>query len=159
MSDQAPVTVTVPTELERSDGFVDLAVLFGTGLLIWWLAVPKDLGPLHIGGIALWYTLPLFAIIAVFTLTGEPAADVPYIGAVAAGLRSKLGLRRAHEWLLAYWHFFKVAQWPPITHALGERWKNSRLRSATRTRLPWLRWPSANGVRRLSRHVPFLSRS
>jgi hypothetical protein len=77
---------------------------------------------------------------------------------VAAGIRSKLGLRRAHEWLLAYVHYFKAAQWPPIQTNLETRWQNLRLRSAIRTRLPWLRLPNVSGVRQLSKRLQFWSK-
>ncbi len=142
MTDLAPPTVTVPTELERSDGFVDLSILAAAVLTMWELA-------LH--GVPIWAMAPIVVLVAIFTLTGEPAADVPYIGAVAAGVRSKLGLRRAHEWCLAYVHYFKVRIWPDwMTH-----WNNSRLRFTLRTKLPWLRWPHVNGVRLNSKRLRF----
>ncbi len=98
----AQTTLVVPTELEREDAFADIAVLFGAGLVTWWLS-------LH-GLAALGIPIVLGAV--VWTLTGEPVTDVPYLGALAASFRSRLGLRRAHEWVQAWWHHFGVATWP-----------------------------------------------
>lgn len=103
MSAEQPVIITVPTELNRSDGFVDLSVLLMSGLAVWWLALR---------GVPIWAFIPMLVLLAIFVLTGEPAGDIPFVGAIAAGLRSKLGLRRAHEWVMAYCHYFKVRQWP-----------------------------------------------
>jgi hypothetical protein len=144
--DQPQHVHTVPTELERSDGFIDFAVLFAMILVVWDLA-------LH--GVPLWASLPFVIIAAVWTLTGEPAADVPYIGAVAAGIRSKLGLRRAHEWVLAYLWYFRVAVWPEWR----TRWQNSRLWCAMAP--TWRRWQTllhASGVLLSSRRVRFWSK-
>ncbi len=131
MTELAPPTVTVPTELERSDGFVDLSILAAAVLTMWELA-------LH--DVPIWAMAPIVVLVAIFTLTGEPAADVPYIGAVAAGVRSKLGLRRAHEWCLAYLHYTNVVTRP----RLETSWNQSRLHFALTTRLPWLHWPRVN---------------
>lgn len=100
MIEQAPVH-TIPTELERQDAFVDLAALAGVVLVAWYLLLHD----------AVWWAAPFVVVVAIWTLTGEPAADVPYIGAIASGLRSKLGLRRAHEWVQAWWHYFQVRTW------------------------------------------------
>lgn len=146
MNDLQPETITVPSELERGDGFVDLAALFASGLGVWY-------GVLH--GVPLLLMAPVVVLIAVWTLTGEPAGDVPYLGAIAAGLRSKLGLRRAHEWALAYGHYVRLVEWPKGQ----ERWQRSRLRSAMRTSIPWLRLPSGSGARLLSKRLRFWSKS
>lgn len=110
--DTRPVVVTVPTELGRSDPFADLSVLVVAALGTWyafnmhlvWLAVPGLIGA------------------AIWTLTGEPAGDVRFIGAIAAGLRSRLGLRRAHEWALAWAHYSTVKTSPNF-----KRWADARL--------------------------------
>lgn len=103
MNDDRPTLITVPTELERADVFWDLAALFITVIIVWqfWLA-----------DVSILWMLPLILLVAVWSLTGEPATDVPYVGAIANGLRSKLGLRRAHEWVLAFLHYFRLAVWP-----------------------------------------------
>lgn len=102
-STEQSAIVTVPTELSRSDGFIDAAVLLGSGLAVWWLALK---------GVPIWAFIPVLLVLAIFVLTGEPAGDVPFVGAIAAGLRSKLGLRRAHEWVMAWAHYFRVRMWP-----------------------------------------------
>lgn len=120
MKPEQPTIVTVPTELGRTDGFVDMAVLLGAGGLVWWLALK---------GIPIWAFTPFLVVLAIWTLTGEPAGDIRFIGAIAAGLRAKLGMRRASEWLLAWLHYFSVRLWPDKVM----QWQNSRLRSKIRT--------------------------
>lgn len=102
MSEERPIH-TVPTELDRSDGFLDLAGLAATGLVVWQLALY---------GVPWWLMVLPTSIVAVWVLTGEPAADVPYLGAIAAALRSRLGLRRAHEWVFAAFHWWHLAVYP-----------------------------------------------
>lgn len=139
MTDDQPETITIPTELNRADGFYDLAALFGSGLMAWWLVSV---------GAPLWLPVPFVLLIAVWTLTGEPAADVPYLGVVASVLRSRLGLRRAHEWLLAWGHYFRIRTWPDFkewTAATGSRWQLTmqlhlaRLHSHCARGLRWFR--------------------
>ena len=102
--DEAPAQLfTNPTELDRHDGFIDLAVLASTALGAWWLVLQGVPWP--------WLVLPLLCV-AIWMLSGAPAADVPYLGALAAGVQSKLGLRRVHEWVQAIVHFWRVAHWP-----------------------------------------------
>jgi hypothetical protein len=110
MNTDQPAIITVPTQLNRTDGFIDVAALLGSGLAVWWLALR---------GVPIWAFIPILVALAIFTLTGEPAGDVPFIGMVAAGLRSKLGLRRASEWLMAWWHYFRVRQWPDFQAWVG----------------------------------------
>lgn len=117
---EQPTIVTVPTMLGRSDGFFDMAVLLGSGLGIWWLVLK---------GFAFWWFVPVVLIVVVMTLTGEPAGDIPFIGAIASGLRARLGMRRASEWALAWTHYFRVRIWPDMRL----QWQNSRLRSRIRT--------------------------
>lgn len=103
MSDDRPIIHTIPTHLDRQDAYFDGAVLAGAVLgswRLWQLGIPVPVLVVPLLPILLWY------------ITGESAADVPGIGNIAAGLRSKLGLRRAHEWALAAWHYFVVAVWP-----------------------------------------------
>lgn len=99
--DRAPILV-IPTELNRSDEFWDLSVLAGTALLAWYMALQG----------LFWWSTPGLLLVAIWTLTGEAAADVPFLGAVAVGLRSKFGLRRAHEWVLAWGHYTLLVTWP-----------------------------------------------
>lgn len=112
--DERPLTVVIPTELERSDAFVDGALLAGTVLVAWWLAL-RGLGV---------YAVPVVLCVGVWTLTGEPATDVPFIGALAAGLRNTLGVRRINEWFMAWWHFFRVRTWPDFRTACLRRRDN-----------------------------------
>jgi hypothetical protein len=104
-------TITVPTELGRGDPFLDMFWMGLAGLGTWYA--------FNMGHV-LWAIPPLL-LIAVCVLTGEPAADVPFIGAIAAGLRSKLGLRRAHEWIQAWAHYFRIRQWPDL-----QRWSHDK---------------------------------
>jgi hypothetical protein len=125
--------VTVPTMLGRSDGFFDMAVLLGSGLGVWWLMLK---------GAAVWWFVPLLVIVVILTLTGEPAGDIPFVGAIASGLRAKLGMRRASEWALAWLHYVRVRVLPDMR----TQWQYSRLRSRIRTwsNSPRLRtWSSA----------------
>lgn len=139
MIDQ-PQTITVPSELERGDGFLDLAALAFTGLAVWY-------GFLH--DVPVWLMLLPVVLVAVWTLTGEAAADTPYLGAIAAGLRSKLGLRRASEWALAYLHYFQVAERPRLEH----KWQTSRLGSKIATWRCWQSLRKLSGVRLNSRRL------
>jgi hypothetical protein len=102
--DERPELLTIPTELERQDAFVDLFILATYILLSWYGMQEMHLPwqPFLVG------VIPL----ALWALTGEPAADVGYVGSIAAGLRNRLGSRRAHEWLLAYGHYFLLAVLP-----------------------------------------------
>ncbi len=101
---QAPITHEVPTELERADAFYDMAIAAIT-LIFSYSAVATYHVPV------LLVALPvLFA--AVYTLTGEAACDVSFIGPVASGLRSKLGQRRITEWVAAWHHYFSIAVLP-----------------------------------------------
>lgn len=120
MSDERPSPIhTVPTELDRSDGFLDLAGLATTGLVAWQLIIY---------GAPWWAMIPPTLVVAVWVLTGEPAADVPYLGALAAGLRSKLGLRRAHEWIFAAFHWWQLAVYPVWRSDCGAFLQSSRRR-------------------------------
>ncbi len=112
---ERPQLVTVPTELDRTDAFYDCALLAGSVLVLW---------DAVLNGVPWQWLVPPVLVVAIWTLTGEPAADVPFIGAVAAGLRSKLGLRRAHEWLLAFGHFYRVVIWPQWRHNAASAARN-----------------------------------
>jgi hypothetical protein len=95
--------ITVPTELEHQHPFYDLAGLALAVVAIKWLS-NFDL--------QWWVGVPIVLAIGTWTLSGEPATDVPFIGAIASGVRSRLGLRRIHEWLLAYAHYVRVRTLP-----------------------------------------------
>lgn len=97
-------TWTVPTEMSRSDGIADLMAMLGSALLAAWLVMY-----IHV---PIWAMAPIVVAVAIFVLSGEQTGDIRVIGVVSASLRSALGLRRIHEWLLAWWHFFQVRQWP-----------------------------------------------
>lgn len=97
-------TWTVPTEMSRSDGIADLMAILGSALLAFWLVLYVS--------IPVWILAPIVLAVAVFVLSGEQAGDIRVIGVVSAGLRSALGLRRVHEWLFAWAHYFKIRQWP-----------------------------------------------
>lgn len=115
-----PTLLTVPTELERTDGFMDLSVLVGSLLGIWWLNLKL--------GIPFELSLPCLVPMAIWVLTGEAAGDVPFLGVLASGLRSALGMRRAHEWVFALWHFYVVAIWPIWRQRCGTFLRSTRLR-------------------------------
>lgn len=139
MSTEQPAIIVVPTELGRQDGFIDSAVLLGSGLAVWWLALR---------GVPIWMFIPVLLALAIFVLTGEPAGDVPFIGAVAAGLRSKLGLRRASEWVLAWAHYFRIRQWPDF-----KAWTNERLQRmhVALKRVRWIGWVMGRTVPTMQR--------
>lgn len=99
---------------------MDLAVL-ATSVLAGWYAVQEMRVPLA-------PVLILLSPVALWSLTGEPAADVGWVGSIAAGLRSKFGLRRAHEWLLAWAHYFRLAIWPIWKARCVAFWNSSRRR-------------------------------
>lgn len=125
--DQPSALLVVPTELGREDGFLDLAVLFASGLAAWWLV-------LH--GVPWPWVIPPLVLVALWTLTGAPAADFPYLGAIASGLHSALGLRRAHEWLFAFGHYFNLAVRPVWEAKCVACWRSCRRRiMAWRVRL------------------------
>jgi hypothetical protein len=123
MNDQAPALLTVPTELERSDGLLDLIVLVAAALGVW------ELSNL---GVPLWLPAPLVLPLAIWVLTGEAAGDVPYIGGLAVALRNAFGLRRAHEWVWAWWHFYWLTGWRPAWRQRCEALFESSRRRITR---------------------------
>ncbi len=115
--DDHPDTITIPTELERADAFIDFTVLASATLLVVWL-LERDVP---------WPAIvPLLIPLGIWTLTSEGAADIPYIGSVAAGLRNAFGLRRAHEWLFVYLHFVEVALLPVWRARLAASWRSFR---------------------------------
>lgn len=131
--DERTETVTVPTELNRADPFWDFAVLASAALFVIWCVE-------H--GIPWPWLVPLLVPLAAWTLTGEGAADIPYVGSIAAGLRSKFGLRRAHEWLLAYSHYTKVAIYPVWRARCETSFRSCRRRTTDwkarlAARMPW----------------------
>lgn len=144
MPDERSAVITVPTELDRHSPFYDLAALGMTVVVVRWLS-QFDLQ---------WYAMPLVLIVAAWTLSGEPATDVPFIGMIASGIRNKLGLRRAHEWVLAYVHYISVA----VVPRSRERWQNSQLRSRIATSTISQRLRHASGAIRISRPQRFWSK-
>ena len=125
MNDQTPALLTVPTELERSDGLTDLIVLIGAAPVVWECA---NLG------IPLWVPAPLAVPLAIWVLTGEAAADLPWIGGLTFALRNAFGLRRAHEWVFAAAYFWRIAAYPV--------WRSNCVafyRSVRRRTTRWLR--------------------
>lgn len=144
MTDRPPV-ITVPTELDRRHAFYDLVALALVILTVKYLSQFD----LH------WYAAPLVIIVGVWALSGEPAEDVQFVGILATGVRSKLGLRRAHEWVQAWAHYFRVAVWPRSR----EQWQNSRLRSAITTSRFWRTLQRASGAIHLNRPARFWSKS
>ena len=104
--DERPSVITNPTELARSAGFWDRAMLAAALLAVaycwleqYWLLLNVVIVPA--------------ALVALDVMTSELATDFPWgIGSVAAGIRSKLGLRRGHECLLVLGHYWRVRYWP-----------------------------------------------
>lgn len=145
--DERPDLLTVPTELDRQPPWIDLAVLALAAIVVRWLW----------GFGANWLVLAagsvVVVLVALYTLSGEPATDVTGVGLIATGLRSKLGLRRAHEWLMAWWHFFRIKTWPEWRANCAAFWNwlrrsiiNWRHRLSEQTRCRALRacsWGSA----------------
>ena len=143
--DNRPPVITVPTELDRRNAFYDLSALALVVITVKYLS----LYDLH------WYAAPLVLLVGIWALSGEPAEDVAFVGVIATGVRSKLGLRRAHEWLFAWWHYFSVATLP----RWRTRWQNSRLRSAITTSRFSKKLRSASGALRHNRLLRFWSKS
>lgn len=142
--ERAPIVV-VPTELDRRNPFYDLVAL---GFVI---VTVKYLHQFDLH----WWAVPLAIAVGVWALSGEPATDVAFVGLIASAFRNKLGLRRAHEWLFAFAHYWYVAVRP----RWKDQWHNSRLRSAmvrTLTRLP--RLPRVSGARLSSKRLLFWSK-
>lgn len=133
-----PTIHTVPTQLGRQDGFIYLAIVLGFGL-VGWEAI--------LNGVPWWTMVVPGILVSVATLTSEPAGDVRVVGALAAGLRSKCGMRSAHEWCLAFGHYFIVRIWPDF-----KRWARGT-RLVRRTAEVYLRacenWSAAGLVRRM----------
>lgn len=118
-------TITVPTELQRSDPVWDIVIGLAMVLVVIQCIKPHDMGGFGLP----WYVLmPLLLPVAIWVMTGEGAADIPYLGSVAAGLRAKFGLRRAHEWVLAYKHYVEVRIWPDGKDQCVASWNSSRRR-------------------------------
>lgn len=112
MNDEEQLTLTIPTELERRDGFIDLAILAGTVLVIWQGMLGYYLPIVGRVTIPVYVSTLLAIPVVLEVLTGEPAGDIQYIGAIATGLRGACGFRRAHEWIFAYLHYARVVQYP-----------------------------------------------
>lgn len=112
MNEERQTLVIVPTELERRDAILDFAAFATPVLVIWWVANQYGWHT------ALWF-LPVLPPVWIWALSGEPLADMQYIGAVASGVRNIFGWRRAHEWLFAFGHYWQLAIWP-VWHAIIE---------------------------------------
>jgi hypothetical protein len=119
-SDERPLLVTVPTELGRENAARDVGIFVFSVLGAWMLM--DNLGA------PAWLVWPPVAAISLWALTGEPASDVGFIGGTAAALRHRFGMRRAHEWVGAYAHYFRLRVWPD--------WRDTchRLSNSTRQR-------------------------
>ena len=142
--DETPAQLfTNPTELDRHDGFIDLAVLAGAALGAWWLVLQGVPWP--------WLVPPLL-VVAIWMLSGAPAADVPYLGALASGVQSKLGLRRIHEWVQVIIYFWLVAHWP-----VWRAWCVASFRSSRQRTIKCARQLSARMRCRLSRACSWAS--
>jgi hypothetical protein len=146
--------ITVPTELEHQHPFYDLAGLALAVVAIKWLS-NFDL--------QWWVGIPIVLAIGTWTLSGEPATDVPFIGAIASGVRSRLGLRRIHEWLLAYAHYARMRTLPDgrDTCRASLKWcrrQTTALRHQPSARIRWSRsrvssWVWAIHSRLSARHA------
>lgn len=125
--DERPDTVTIPTELERADAAWDIAVGLAVLLGVVYLVKPPEMGGL---GLPWYFTVPPLVPLALYVLTGEYAGDLPWIGGIAAGLRSKFGARRAHEWIGAYAHYANVTLWPNLKDRCAAFWQSARARTS-----------------------------
>lgn len=118
--DERPDTVTIPTELERADAFFDSAILMTTVLVAYWAV--------SVRGIPWPWLIAPVLLVGLWSLTGEPATDIKITGAIASGLRSKLGMRRAHEWILAWGHYVRVKLYPEWRTRCEAYYKSARRR-------------------------------
>lgn len=126
MMDDRPEPLTLPTELERSDAAFDIAVGLAVLLGVVYCVKPPEMGGLGLSWVAL---VPPLVPVALYVLTGEYAGDLPWVGGLAAGLRSKFGARRAHEWVQAYAHYARVTLWPNLRDWCEAFSKSSRART------------------------------
>lgn len=127
--DERPALYTIPTELERADAYMYVAGPLALGIAGWYFARL---------GIHLAWLIPPGLAVMLWMLSAEPVTDLDGIGTVATWLRSKLGLRQVHEWVLAFLHFWRLAVWPV--------WRSQCEASFLSTRLRTTRW-----LRRLSK--------
>lgn len=118
--------MVVPTELERRNAYIDIAVLV--------VAVLIGVNVMDTYGVPAGPIWAVWAVLGVMALTSEAAADVGFIGPLAGALRNRFGQRRAHACLLAYAHYFKVAIYP-----VWRAWCHSLLRSARARTIRWCR--------------------
>ena len=122
MDDSTPDVWIVPTEMARRDIAWEILSILGYALAVWWFALE------HLPVLPL---IPVGVLAGVWILTGEGAADVPYVGGVAGPLRARIGHRRAHEWMVVGAHYWCVGPWPRLVHlarvkgAAGWAWLRS----------------------------------
>jgi hypothetical protein len=123
--------VIIPTELERADAAWDIAIGLAVVLGVVYLVKPHEMGGL---GLPWLFIVPPLIPFALWILTGEYAGDLPWVGGLASGLRSKFGARRAHEWILAFAWYARVTLWPNGKDHC-EAFSNSSRRRITRWRV------------------------
>jgi hypothetical protein len=137
--------VSIPTELERQDARRDIGILLFS-VIFGWTAVDTY-------GVPLVVVVVLLSPVALYCLTGEPAADVGFVGDIAAGLRHRLGQRRAHEWLVAAAHYYTVAVYPVWRRNCLAFWNYSRQQMSL-----WLQHLNEASRSRLSRGYSWVYR-
>jgi hypothetical protein len=101
--EEEPLTITIPTELERGDAFVVMSVGAGLVLVCWWL-IQRIPTPAVL--------IPFVVIVLVWMVTNRSATEVRGVGLVAVLVRNKLGERDVHEWVLAAAHYWHLKEWP-----------------------------------------------
>jgi len=116
--------IEIPTELERSSEFLEYTVAAVAILSTLWM-----LNNGHVLPFNPWYVIPPILLVAgTWVLTGEAATNWQGVGSVATGLRNRIGLRRAHEWIQAFAHYVHLVHVPVWRAWCVAFWQSSRQR-------------------------------
>jgi hypothetical protein len=117
--------IEIPTELERSSEFLEYTVAAVAILSTLWM-----LNNGHVLPFNPWYIIPPVLLVAgTWVLTGEAATNWQGVGSVATGLRNRIGLRRADEWIQAFAHYVHLVHVPVWRAACVACWQSSRRRT------------------------------
>ena len=117
--------IEIPTELERSSEFLEYTVAAVALLSTLWAINNAAILPF-----SPWYVIPPMLLVAgMWVLTGEAATNWQGVGSIATGLRNRIGLRRAHEWIQAFAHYVYLVHVPVWRAACVAFYQSSRART------------------------------